>query len=66
MIAKLKPCPFCGGDHVRQLVDGTRPQMPDRHVESFWVECSNCDTEGPVCDTEVEAVERWNERHETI
>jgi len=63
MDEKLKPCPFCGDDYASQVFNGTTPKVidfSDQYVSSFWVTCNNCDTEGPVGNTEIEAIRKWN------
>ena len=48
MSEALKPCPFCGGEDLTEY-DG-------------YVTCDTCDTDGPLCDTRDEAIEKWNTR----
>ena len=50
----VKPCPYCG--HTKMQL-----QYPDESI-FFWVRCVNCQAEGPTGETDVVAVERWNER----
>ena len=52
-MVKLKPCPFCGRELL--VVEGWKGCV--------WVECINCNTEGPDKDTESEAIEAWNKRY---
>jgi len=54
---KLEQCPFCGESYAINVLDAS-----DQYVSSFWVTCGNCDAEGPVADTEDDAVEKWNKR----
>jgi len=57
---KLKPCPFCGSSASEEW-----------HMNSFWNEefpvvcCDNdqCGARTGYCDSEEEAVEVWNKRH---
>lgn len=53
MTAALKPCPFCGGEAG---VVANRP-FPDAYVQ-----CGECDAEGPVSASEAAAVNAWNRR----
>lgn len=56
MSEELKPCPFCGGS----------PDIfwSEKRSHLKWsVICNDhCLTEGPMCNTEAEAVEAWNKR----
>ena len=53
----IKPCPWCGpgDDMVFPIINASCD-----HV----VTCSECLAEGPGCETEAEAIARWNTRHE--
>ena len=52
-MAELRSCPFCGRE----------PDVPEKSVDGYWVECSN-----PNCmaliesDTKEEAIKAWNTR----
>lgn len=48
---KLKPCQFCGSEHV-YLTENT----------VYLVACPNCGACGPWHDDSEEAVKEWNER----
>lgn len=50
---KLKPCPFCGGENIFIM---------DDMCGLNWASCSSCLTDGPVKNTEKEAVMAWNKR----
>jgi Lar family restriction alleviation protein len=52
-MSALKPCPFCGGEAG---VVVHRP-FPDAYVQ-----CGECDAEGPVSASEAAAVDAWNRR----
>jgi Lar family restriction alleviation protein len=52
-MTNLKPCPFCGGEAG---VVANRP-FPDAYVQ-----CGECDAEGPVSASEAAAVNAWNRR----
>ena len=52
----LKPCPFCGGTDLR---------MGEAH-EAVYVNCPDCDTDGPMRHTDQEAITAWNTRAEGI
>ena len=58
MIAKLKPCPFCGNAKEVHF---------DRYQDTkggWWgyVECPECLATGPVAKLKKDAVEAWNRR----
>ncbi len=53
---KLMPCVFCANDAV-ELWTETDGNLA---VTDAWVECGNCHAKGPPCDTEEQAVEKWN------
>ena len=52
-MAELRSCPFCGRE----------PDVPEKSVDGYWVECSN-----PNCmaliesDTKEDAIKAWNTR----
>lgn len=51
----LKPCPFCGGEAIRE-----------RYYNKFLIECEDCEEYGHgsyvVARTEAEAIAAWNTR----
>lgn len=49
-MTELLPCPFCNGS----------THLSDTGVQ--WVVCNDCSTEGPVADTEQDAIAKWNTR----
>lgn len=51
-MSDLLPCPFCGGKTISFAVG-----------ETIDVICQNCSTTIPCCDTEEEAIGRWNTRY---
>lgn len=55
MSEELRPCPFCGSDHVDLICMGTREDDP--HV----VECDDCDATASGMDR-AEAMANWNRR----
>lgn len=57
-MAKLKPCPFCGGTHVD--VWHQYWVLPKRH--DFAVHCYDCHFGLARKNTEAEAIEAWNRR----
>lgn len=61
-MTELSACPFCGSEtssHIYTVEDfkGDRPRL-----EHSYVSCEDCGVQGPVADTEMEAVAAWNER----
>lgn len=53
----LKPCPFCGEvDYLEKTSD----------LKSWgaWIVCESCGAGGPVEDTQIESLQRWNTRAE--
>lgn len=46
----LKPCPFCGAS----------ASPADTGIN--WIVCDDCAAEGPVADSEEQAVDKWNSR----
>lgn len=55
--AKLKNCPFCGGQgEVRTTIWG------DSDKETYCVVCENCEIETGWFDTKKEAIDFWNRR----
>lgn len=60
----LKPCPFCGGDMIG-IFDDSNMRL-DRIPKYKWVQCfyEGCETRGPACENEEEAIQKWNTRAE--
>ena len=55
---ELKPCPFCGGEaEVYTDEDDTQ--------EWFYVRCSDCWAQTDGNDTEIGAIDAWNQRKNT-
>jgi Lar family restriction alleviation protein len=52
MSPKLERCPFCGWPAASNFAQ----------VGVAWVTCTDCGAEGPVEDTEAEAIAAWNRR----
>lgn len=54
---KFEDCPFCGSDKI---------DIWDKICETgrtvFFAYCTDCRCEGPVADTEKQAIKLWNER----
>lgn len=50
-VKEVAPCPFCG--HEGEL---------DGAMNEEWVYCIQCQTNGPVATTVIEAIELWNRR----
>lgn len=62
---ELKPCPFCGGQPVKQkweMAVYERLHIPDNHGYWYSIFCDNCLSEGRECVTEEEAIKAWNRR----
>ena len=66
----LKPCPFCGSDNIAH-----RTWWNSLHETGHFIECYDCGCKtgflvddsafvAAVHDTEAEAIEAWNTRHE--
>lgn len=50
-MSELRWCPFCGGEAYLHI------------HERYGIECDNCGMGlGCICDTEEEAIKRWNRR----
>ena len=66
-MAKLRPCPFCGGKAISHYIPPHRhfiADMPDYDGSGF-VECCVC-TAVLSAATEEDAIKAWNRRtHET-
>ncbi|KAA8387655.1 restriction alleviation protein, Lar family [Acetobacter sp. DmW_136] len=55
----LKACPFCGDAH--RLVATVTDEV-SALVLNNWVSCENCDAEGPLKKSRIEAITAWNTR----
>ncbi len=51
-MTELLNCPFCGGKRIRIK----------QSVGKWWVHCKDCFADGPICDTEAEAIVLWSRR----
>jgi hypothetical protein len=60
--AKLKPCPFCGFVPKGGILVDTRPVMITEEVKGCVLVCPRCVAKGPLCSSQVEAVNQWNRR----
>ena len=49
---ELKPCPFCGGNSV----------YLNSNTWSSYVMCDYCDADGPVQESDDQAISAWNSR----
>lgn len=54
-VTLLEPCPFCGGYDVKSVISEYLNNMA-------WVECLNCEAEGPSFKLEATAIAAWNNR----
>ena len=70
-MAKLKPCPFCGGEakpfdneheHIEIDENGAYVDMVFDEADAYWVECMVCGAMGSSKNTFNEAAEAWNRR----
>lgn len=52
---ELKPCPFCGGDPIMEVLGGTK--SPYRTIR-----CQKCKCDMHYQPTEGGAIEAWNTR----
>ena len=52
----LKRCPFCSG------YAGIRRELFAGEIECFYVSCRICGARGQICNTEEDAVKKWNTR----
>lgn len=59
VMEELKPCPFCGCEHVEVANYGIQG------YRNWWVCCPHCDAQGPAEDTEAEAIRMWQTRSST-
>ena len=67
MSEKLKPCPFCGGKAIMEIVPPHKhfiANMPDYGGGAF-IECLGCSC-GIAAETEDEAIAAWNQRDDKI
>ena len=53
----LFPCPFCGGDKIRQVMSG---------ISGVRYQCVSCDTVGPDAKSSMTAIEKWNTRSQPV
>lgn len=58
MPEELKPCPFCGSN----FIFGGPFQIGRGGPLHYAYKCADCFAEGPICDTEEEAISAWNRR----
>lgn len=55
----LKPCPFCSCHaELRRL----RRELFAGEIECFYVSCKVCGASGQICNTEEDAIRKWNTR----
>jgi len=52
-VRKLQPCPFCGNANI----------SINNEDDFYWCQCSICVAEGPVGDSRLSAISRWQERN---
>lgn len=53
MSQELKACPFCGSSAQQNIIS---------NGFGVFVKCESCESSGPVCETELKAIEHWNRR----
>ena len=56
-IARILPCPFCGGPDTCDIVVSQK--------YGSFVRCAMCSSTGPIAGSEDETVERWNKAPRT-
>ena len=65
MMAKLKPCPFCGSTNIQYLISGHFQPWDDAEMR-LWYHCScydcGAETDTGGCRTMKEATQAWNRR----
>jgi Lar family restriction alleviation protein len=54
---ELKPCPFCGSSNVYESSNG---------LDSHFLNCLDCGSEGPACKDVVSAGAAWNQRTQPL
>ena len=55
MSAELKPCPFCGGKAESRISSSGRKYFGACLSPKCWID-------GPLADTEADAIAAWNRR----
>ena len=59
MMSELKPCPFCGGDDIKNISIAAPRDM--RHTYTMWqILCFSCKASGPESTVSNIAVAYWN------
>lgn len=52
----LMPCVFCAKERAELWTETDGNGV----TTDAWVECDSCSAKGPMCDTEDDAVAKWN------
>lgn len=62
--ALLERCPFCDGDSLVKLPNdyASAGNGGQARLDAFYVHCEGCGCDGPVAESEGEAVAAWNQR----
>lgn len=57
-------CPFCGGDSLVNLPNAyaSAGNAGQPGVDRFYIHCEGCGCDGPVANSESEAIAAWNQR----
>lgn len=56
-VDKPLPCPCCGGDAEVYYIDEVAQELGEANVQ-----CKHCFLMTPDCDSDTEAIRRWNAR----
>ena len=58
-LTPINDCPFCRSDEVA-LNDGYNGLRNGRPAMYYWVQCTNCSSDGPDYNDRQAAIENWN------
>lgn len=61
--AELKPCPFCGGEFGKPVID----ESPPGHATQWWrVRCPSCGVKTAKIVSREGAISRWDDRYPAL